>query len=458
MSAGINGALGKPGQALWKQMLIFFLPILFGTFFQQLYNTVDAMIVGKFVGKEALAAVGGSSGAIVNLLVGFFVGLSNGATVIIAQCVGSGDQKTAQRAVHTAIALAIAAGAALTVLGLLLGGVALGWMGTPEEVFGLSRQYLAIFFLGMIPNLVYNFGSGILRAAGNSKGPLHYLMAACLINIVLDLLFVALFRWGVAGVAAATVLAQIGSALLVLRAMVRSRGMCHLDLRQLRFHGKTLARIVRIGIPSGIQSAMYAISNLLIQASINSFGADTMAAWTAFTKLDALNWMGSGAFGTAVATFGGQSYGAGDYGRMRQTVRSGTVMNTVYAGCLSLVMVCFGRHAMGLFLDDPAVIAYGETMIRYISTGYILFIPIELLAAICRSAGDTLKPTLMTAGGICGYRVLWIYTALALKHTRQMLYLCYPISWVITSALFIAYYYRGSWLGPEGRARPGGPV
>ncbi len=436
--------LHRPGDRLWKQMLLFFLPILFGTFFQQLYNTVDAVIVGKFVGTEALASVGGSSGSIINLLVGFFVGLSNGATVMIAQSYGAGDRKTIDLAVHTGMALAIVGGAVLTVVGIAGAGTALRWMGTPGDVYPLSKQYLMIYFAGMIPNLIYNIGAGILRAVGDSKRPLYFLIVTCLVNIVLDVVFV--IPWGVAGAALATVFSQAVSAVLVLTVLVKTREAYRLELRRIRFSGKTLSRIIQIGVPSGVQSAMYSISNLLIQAGINSFGTDTMAAWTAFSKLDTLNWMGSGAFGTAVATFAGQSYGAGDYPRMRKTVRSGMVMNTAYASVLSLLMLFGGRYALRLFVDDEGVIDYGVTMIRWISTGYILFIPIELLSAVCRSAGDTLKPTVMTAAGICGYRVVWLFSALAVWHTREVLYACYPISWVITSALFILYYKRGKWM------------
>jgi len=427
-------------------MLLFFLPILFGTFFQQLYNTVDAVIVGQFVGKEALAAVGGSSGAIINLLVGFFVGLASGATVIIAQGYGASDQRTVFLAVHTGIALSIAAGGGMTILGTVSGGTALSWMGTPQDVFRDSQTYLTIYFLGMIPNLLYNIGSGILRAVGDSKRPLYYLIVTCFVNIALDLLFVAAFHWGVAGVAIATVVSQAVSALLVLRALVKSQGICHLDIQQIRFHGPTLRRIVAIGIPSGIQSAMYAISNLLIQSSVNSFGTDTMAAWTAFGKLDTLYWMGSGAFSTAVSTFAGQSYGAGNYQRMKKTVREGFAMNLVYALALSTAMFFGGRYALRLFLDDDTVIGFGVTMIRFISTGYILFIPIELLSAACRSAGDTLRPTVMTAVGICGFRVAWLFTVLPFFHVRELLFVSYPLSWIITSAMFLAYYRKGAWL------------
>lgn len=431
---------------LWRQMLVFFLPILFGTFFQQLYNTADAVIVGRFVGKEALASVGGSSGSIINLLVGFFVGLSNGVTVIIAQSYGARNKETIRLAVHTGMALALAGGAVLTVFGIAAAGAALRWMGTPEDVFASSRIYLIICFAGMIPNLVYNIGSGVLRAVGDSRRPLYFLIATCIVNIVLDIAFVAGLRMGVAGAALATVLSQTVSAVLVLLVLTRTHDVYRLNLREIHFHGPMLRRTIQIGVPSGIQSAMYSISNLLIQASVNSFGTDTMAAWTAFQKIDALNWMGSGAFGIAVSTFAGQSYGAGDYARMKKTVRCGAVMDGIYAGSLSLLMVFGGRYALHLFLGDGAVIAYGVTMIRFIASGYVLFVPIELLSAVCRSAGDTLRPTAMTAAGICGLRVVWLFTVLAHWHYREVLFACYPISWIVTSALFIAYYFRGNWL------------
>lgn len=443
----------SPEKSLWAQMLAFFFPILLGTFFQQLYNTVDAVIVGKFVGKEALASVGGSSGSIINLLVGFFVGLSNGVTVIIAQSYGARNRQNIHLAVHTGMALAIAGGAFLTVFGILIAAPALGWMGTPEDVLPLSKIYLTIYFAGTIPNLIYNIGAGVLRAVGDSRRPLYFLIATCLVNIVLDLLFVAVFHWGVFGVALATVLSQVVSALLVLLVLTRTQEAYRLALGEIRFHGRTLLRIIQIGVPSGIQSAMYSLSNLLIQASVNSFGTDTMAAWTAFGKLDMLNWMGTGAFGTAVATFAGQSYGAQDFRRMRKTVHHGTVMNVIYSLAASILMCLGGKYALRLFLDDEAAIAYGVTMIRYIAAGYVLFVPIELLSAVCRSAGDTLRPTIMTAAGICGFRVAWLFTVLARWHTREMLYLCYPISWVLTSVLFAIYYYRGTWLKPSDPAQ-----
>lgn len=432
--------------SLWKQMLSFFFPILLGTFFQQLYNTVDAVIVGKSIGKEALAAVGGSSGTLINLLVGFFVGMSGGATVIIAQSYGAGDDKTASLAVHTSMALAIAGGAALGLGGILIAGTALTWMDTPPEVLPLSRIYLIVYFAGTIPNLIYNIGAGILRAVGDSRRPLYFLIAACLVNIVLDLLFVVVLKLGVFGAALATVLSQVVSAVMVWRVLRRTEGMCRLFPRQIRFHGRTLLRIVRIGIPAGVQSAMYAIANVLVQSSVNSFGTDIMAAWTAVGKLDNLYWMISGAFGTTVATFAGQNFGAGNYGRMKKVVSHGMAMDALSAGGLSLLMAFFGRFALRLFLDDPGTIQLGVEMILCMSTCYLLFVPVEVLSAACRSAGDALRPMLITAAGICGFRIAWLFTVVARWHEARLLYLCYPITWLLTSVLFLIYYRHGAWL------------
>ena len=265
---------------IWKNMLAFFFPILLGTFFQQLYNTTDAIIVGNFVGKEALAAVGGTSGTLINLLIGFFVGMSGGATVIIAQYYGAQDHENVHRAVHTAIALGILGGAVLMVIGIAISGPALHWLGTPDDVYPMSLTYMIVYFVGTIPNLLYNIGAGILRAVGDSKRPLYFLIAACLVNIVLDLLFVTVFHMGVFGVGLATIISQFVSAALVLFVLIRSRLSYRLLPKQIRIHKTMLGRIIRIGLPAGLQSTMYSLSNVLIQASINSFGTDVMVNWT----------------------------------------------------------------------------------------------------------------------------------------------------------------------------------
>ncbi|MEG2702851.1 MAG: MATE family efflux transporter, partial [Clostridia bacterium] len=253
---------------IWKQLLVFFFPILLGTFFQQLYNTADAIIVGKFVGKEALAAVGGATGNLINLVVGFFVGLSSGATVIISQFFGARRDQEVSHAVHTGIALALAGGLAISVLGITFSPTILAMMGTPAEVMDYAVTYIRIYFAGMIPSLVYNIGSGILRAVGDSRRPLYFLICACMVNILLDILFVVGFEWGVAGAALATILSQAISAVLVLITLSRSPYSYRLIIKKIRFYGSLLGRIVQIGFPAGLQSVMYALSNVIIQASV----------------------------------------------------------------------------------------------------------------------------------------------------------------------------------------------
>ena len=293
---------------IWKQLLFFFFPILFGTFFQQLYNTTDAVIVGKFVGKEALAAVGGPAATLINLLIGFFTGLSSGATVIISQYYGAKKPEDVKKTVHTAIALSIAGGAVIMALGLLFSRAALQAMHTPDDILLPSIVYMRIYFLGVIPSLIYNMGSGILRAVGDSRHPLYFLILSCIANIVLDILFVTVLKMGVLGVAAATALSQVISALMVTIVLMRTEDSYRLFIRQIRFSPVLLQNIIRIGLPAGVQATMYSLSNLIIQSSINSFGTDTIAAWTAYGKVDGIFWMIMAAYGVAITTFAGQNF------------------------------------------------------------------------------------------------------------------------------------------------------
>ena len=298
-----------------KQLLLFFLPIWFGTLFQQLYNTADTLIVGNLVGTNALAAVG-ATGAFVNLLVGLFVGLCSGAGVVIAQSWGAHDPEAVDRQVHTALVLSVGLGALLTVLGFASATPMMRLMGTPEEILADSALYLRIYSLGMIPQMLYNMGTNILRAIGDSKRPLYFLIAASLVNIVLDVVFIAVFGWGVAGAALATVFSQVASAVLTLRCIAGSEGTpWHIRAEKLRLHTEVLAAICMIGIPAAAQSAMYNVSNMLIQSSMNSFGTSTIAAWGVYGKIDFLFWMTINSLGIAITTFAGQNFGARQYDR-----------------------------------------------------------------------------------------------------------------------------------------------
>ena len=306
---------------IWKQLLLFFFPIVFGTFFQQIYNTADTIVVGRFVGKQALAAVGGSASQIANLIVGFFVGLSSGAAVVISQFYGAKDKKNLSKALHTAFAFSIAAGIVLTVVGIFLTRPALLLMKTPADVVEDSAVYLHIYFGGMVFNLVYNMGAAILRAVGDSKRPLYVLIITCVLNIILDLLFVVAFGMGVTGVAVATVTSQVISALIVTVMLLKTREIYVLKINQIRFDRRMLFSVLRIGIPAGLESVMYNISNIVIQVFVNNLGTDTVAAWGTLGKIDALFWMVINAFAISITTFVGQNYGAGKTRRMRKSVR-----------------------------------------------------------------------------------------------------------------------------------------
>ena len=441
----------RPGNGItegviWKQLLRFFFPILFGSFFQQLYNTTDAVIVGNFVGKEALAAVGGSTGTLINLLVGFFVGLSSGATVMVAQYYGAQQPQEVSKTVHTAMALSIASSVFLTVLGIAVTPWALRAMGTPSDIMDYAVTYMRIYFGGTLFSLVYNMGASILRAVGDSKRPLYFLIASTGVNIVLDLLFVVVFKLEVLGVAVATVLSQVFSAVLVVIVLVRTEMPYRLVFRKIRFHMDSLKQIVRIGIPAAFQSAMYSISNVIIQSSINSFGTDVVAAWTAYGKIDSVFWMTVQAYGLSASTFVGQNFGAQNYPRLRKTVRTCRLMAAVTTVGLSTVLYFFGGIVYRLFISDPAVIQQGVEILRMLVPTYITYISIEILGAAVRGTGDSVIPTVLTCFGVCILRVVWIMAVVPIRPSVLMVAASYPITWSVTSILFIIYYLQGGWL------------
>ena len=367
---------------IWKQLLLFFFPIVFGTFFQQIYNTADTIVVGRFVGKQALAAVGGSASQISNLIVGFFVGLSSGAAVVISQFYGAKDKKNVSKALHTAFAFSIAAGIFLTVAGILLTRPALLLMKTPADVVEDSAIYLHIYFGGMIFNLIYNMGASILRAVGDSKRPLYVLIITCVLNIILDLLYVVVFGMGVTGVAAATVTSQVISALLVVGMLLKTEEIYVLKLREIRFDQRMLSSVLRIGIPAGLESVMYNISNIVIQVFVNNLGTDTVAAWGTLGKIDAIFWMVINAFAISITTFVGQNYGAGKYHRMRKSVRVCMTMSMVGATALIAVMYAFAPWIYSLFTTDSAVIGHGVHMSRFLLPSYFIYVIIGILSAL----------------------------------------------------------------------------
>lgn len=358
---------------IWKQLLLFFFPIVFGTFFQQIYNTADTIVVGRFVGKQALAAVGGSTTVIVNLAVGLFVGLSSGASVILAQFYGAKDDDSLEKTLHTAFAFSIIGSIVLGVIGYAGSRWMLQIMDTPADVLEDSVLYLHIYFIGMLFNLLYNMGAGILRAVGDSKRPLYVLIITCTVNIILDLLLVIGFGLGVLGVAAATVISQAISAVIVIVMLLKTKESYRLIPSRIRFHSRYLKAILRIGIPAALESTMYNVSNLIIQVYVNKLGTDTVAAWGTLSKIDAFFWMVLNAFGISITTFVGQNYGAGKFTRMKKSVRICMIMALFSSVAISGTIILFGKELFGLFTSDQKVLQIGVHMIFRMLPAYSIF-------------------------------------------------------------------------------------
>ena len=432
----LNGSISKT-------ILYFFFPVMLGSLFQQLYNTVDAIVVGNFVGKQALGAVGGSTGQLINLLVGFVTGLSSGATVVVAQYYGRREGKSVQESVRSGMFMAIVLGAIMMFVGIVFAPQLLSVMNVPSDIYDYSLTYMQVYFVGMIPSMIYNMGAGVLRAIGDSKRPLYFLIASCITNIVLDIIFVAFFHMEVFGAAVATVISQVVSCIMTLYVLKHAEGSYHYVLKETSCHWDILSRIIIIGLPSGIQSCLYSVSNIFIQATVNGFGTDTSAAYTAFGKIDAVFWLVSGAFGVAMMTFVGQNFGANNMERIKKGVRAGIILEALTAIGMSLVLYFFGSSFIRLFNQDAEVINIGTAILRYLSPWWVSFIFVEILSASIRACGDSMIPMVITGIGICSFRVVYL-----LLHESKTVFealFCYPISWILTSLIFILYYLQGSW-------------
>lgn len=427
--------------SIFGQLLLFFFPILFGTFFQQLYNTADAMVVGRFVGKQALAAVGGSTSTLINLLVGFFIGLSSGATVVISQYYGAGKADKVHWAVHTSVAFSVVGGLVMMVVGIACAHPALVAMKTPDDVMGHSMIYLRIYFIGTVANLLYNMGAGILRAVGDSKRPLYFLIISCFINIALDLFFVAYLKIGVAGAALATILSQCISAAMVIVCLMRTKDIYQLVWKAVRIDRRMLRRIVRIGFPAGMQSIMYNVSNVIIQTGVNTLGTDNVTAWATYGKVDGLFWMMISALGISATTFVGQNYGAGRMDRVRKGTSVCMGIGVLLTTIVGVVLYTGGYLLVDLFTEDAEVRRISMELVRFMVPTFITYIAIEVLSGTLRGVGDAWMPLVITGVGICAVRVLWIIVALPVRPHILTAAFSYPLTWTITSLAFVVYYY-----------------
>lgn len=424
---------------IWKQILKFFFPILIGTFFQQLYNTVDTIIVGQYVGTTALAAVG-STGNLISLLVNFFVGLSSGTTVLIAQFYAANKEHQVFKTVHTSFALALFCGIFMTFFGLFFSKQCLDVMGVPLDILDASTLYLRLYFLGIIPLVIYNIGTSILRAIGDSRTPLIYLIICTFINIVLDYVFIVYFYMGIAGAGIATSIAQLISALLVCHKLMHTTKCYRLSIKKISFDIDILKNILKIGIPAGLQSIMYSVSNIILQIKINSFGTSMIAAWTVYCKIDALFFMVAEAFSSALMTFVGQNYGVKHFSRVRQGMKTCIGMLSISAILLSVLLMSFGQHISLLFSSDEMVINETIQIIHLIVPYYITYSAAEIISATMRGCGDSIKPMILVCCGICLLRILWVIVMPLIYDSFNIVIICYPISWTVTSLFFIVYY------------------
>lgn len=425
-----------------KKLLLFVIPIWLGTFFQQLYNMADAVFVGRYVGKEALAAVGGPTGQVVSLLIGVFVELSAGSSVIIAQYFGARQPERTKQSIHTAAALALVSGLAITAAGLIFSPALLHGMKAEGEVFEMSLTYLRIYFGGTLFITAYNMGSSILRAIGDSKRPFYFLVAGCLTNIALDYILIVWLRMGVAGAAIATVFSQALSAALILRALMRLPEKYRLEPKKIGLRLGIFKRMMRIGVPESMQQVLYSTSNILIQANIDSYGTDSIAAMSAYSKADVLLWMTLESFGIAVTALAGRLYGAGDVKGIQKLVRVCLWMVFGIALVLAALMLAAAPLLFRLFTDDGEVIRIGLQLQRLLIPAFILFIFVIILGGALRGMGHALVPMLITFVGICLARLVWIYTVVPFKPELMTTVLSYPITWTLSSLAFIIYYKR----------------
>ncbi|EGG86579.1 hypothetical protein HMPREF0491_01039 [Lachnospiraceae oral taxon 107 str. F0167] len=423
------------------QLLQFFFPILLGTFFQQLYNTADAVIVGQNVGKIGLAAVGGTTSTLINLFIGIFVGLSSGFSVIISQHYGAKNNKLVSACVHTALAFSLIVGIIVSIFGAIFSKFMLANMNVPENMMQMALPYLQIYFLGLAPNLIYNMGAGLLRAVGDSKTPLIFLVISCFVNIVLDIVLIQHMDMGVTGAAIATVASQIVSAVLVIIVLCRRDDALKLRLNSLHINFYELKKMVSIGTAAAMQSAMYTIANILIQASINSLGTDTIAAFTAYGKIDTLFFMTIQSLGISVTTFTGQNYGYGNKERVKKGIIYGMILSVIVTGIVMLLLKLFGRSIYTLFTQDENVLNIGTQMLNFMVVAFPAYIIIEIFSGSLRGIGDSWIPMIITASGVCILRILWILTIVPKYPNIFTILWAYPISWVTTSILFLIYMF-----------------
>lgn len=421
---------------IFKKVVLFAFPLMLSGILQLLYNAADIIVVGQFSSSDAMAAVGSTS-SLINLLTNVFIGLSIGVSVLISKFYGAGQQKDIFETVHTAIGLSLICGILVGILGFIFAGTMLEWMDSPENVLPKATLYMEIYFLGMPAFMVYNFGSAALRAVGDTRRPLYYLTISGIINILLNLLFVIVFNLSVMGVALATIISQYISASLIIWCLVKTDGACRLSLKHIRIHFRKLGAILRIGLPAGIQSSLFSISNVLIQSSVNSFGSTVMAGNTAAASLEGFVYTAMNSMSQASLSFTGQNFGAGQLKRIKRIAGICLASVSVVGLILGMAFYLLGTPLSRIYSPDQAVIDVSLIRLEIICTTYFLCGIMEVLVGLLRGMGQSLLPTTVSLLGACAFRVLWIYTVFAADKTLTTLYISYPISWLLTSFIHL---------------------
>ena len=440
-----NGRNNLTEGPIWKGILLFAMPILLGNIFQQFYNTFDSWCVGNFIGENALAAVS-SSGSLIFMLVGFFNGVAMGAGVIIARFYGARDYTAMRRAIHTDVAFGLVAGISLSIIGVVFSPTILRWMGTPAEVMPESVVYFRYYFCGAVFSVMYNIFVGILHALGDSRNPLIYLMISTVVNILLDLLFVAVLKMGVGSAALATTISQGISATLCCIRLMRMDQECRLIPREIRFHMESLGQIVRIGLPSGVQNSVIALANLVVQSNINSFGKEAMAGCGAYSKIEGFAFLPVTCFTMALSTFVSQNLGAKQYDRVRKGVGFGIGCCVVLAELVGVLSYTFAPSLIAFFNDAPAVVDFGTRHMRTICLFYCLMAFSHCIAAILRGAGRASVPMFTMLACWCLIRVTYITIAVRVVNELTTVSWAYPITWVCSSVVFLAYFLKADWM------------
>lgn len=424
---------------LFPKIISFAFPLMITGLLQIVYNAADVMVVGRFAGSASLAAVGATS-TLVNLFLNLFLGLSMGSGVVVAKHIGAGDGASVHRAVHSAMLLSVLSGVAIGILGVLISPYALTAMGTPEDIHSLSTLYLRIFFIGTPANMIFNYGASILRSTGDSKRPLYILTATGILNVVLNLIFVIKFHMDVAGVALATIISQYVSATCVLYILLNINSYIHVSIKKLRFYKDELKDILRIGIPAGLQGSLFSLSNVIIQSSINSFGAAAIAGNTASGNVDSIIFTCCNSVSQTATTFTSQNLGAGQHKRIRKVYFNCVGISMAIAAFFGVALLAFGPQILTVFSTDNEVIDMGLIRLRLFALTYILNSVLDVTTGQMRGLGKSVIPMIVSLVGICGLRVIWVFTVFPHFRSIFTLYLSYPVSWLVTGIVITVMY------------------